>query len=140
MKLSQAVVVVLGIAFASQALLIPDNGRALSLPESAPIEQRHVLYNELERRKGGGGGAKGGGGGSSSGGKGGSGSSSGTSSGLDTARRSLLTCNQVAVLQDRPLATAAAPPALPPALVYVQRMARVENTTAAELQFHTKPD
>ena len=59
-----------------------------------------------------------------------------TSSGLDTARRSLLTCNH----QDRPLATAAAPPALPPALVYVQRMARVEDTTAAELQFHTKPD
>jgi uncharacterized membrane protein YgcG len=88
MKLFLLVVFVLGGALAALALLIPEDVRALSLPESAPIERRDLLYNELERRKGGGGGGKGGGSGggsSSSGGKGGSGSSSGSSFGLDTA-------------------------------------------------------
>lgn len=101
MKLFHVVVFALGSAIAVQALLIPENVRALSIPESAPIKQRHVLYNELERRKGGGGGGKGGGGGgggssgggSSSGGKGGSGSSSGNISGFGHYTRFLLTCN-----------------------------------------------
>jgi hypothetical protein len=65
MKLFQVVVFALGCVLAAQALLIPEDVRALSLPESSPIEQRDSLYNELERRKGGGGGGKGGGGSSS---------------------------------------------------------------------------
>ena len=73
MKLLQVVAFALGSALAAQALVVPESVRALSLPESASIEQRGLLYNELERRKGGGGGGKGGGG-SSSGSKGGSGS------------------------------------------------------------------
>src|SRR5579871_3384039 len=99
MKLFHVLVFVLESALAAQALLIPEDVRALSLSESTPIEQRELLYNELERRKGGGGGGKGGGGegggsssggSSSSGGKGGSGSSSGSgiSYGLAIARGS----------------------------------------------------
>jgi len=84
MKLSSVVLFVLGSALAAHALLIPENVRALSLPEFAPIEQRDVLYAELERRKGGGGGGGKGGGGGSSGSKGGSSGSSGSTSNLNT--------------------------------------------------------
>jgi len=138
MKFSQVVAFVLGSVLATQALLIPENVRALSLPESSPIEQRDLLYNELERRKGGGGG-----------GKGGSGTSSGSSSGSSThalgiTQKVVLTCNQAparkVVIQDHPPATAVAPPALRQGQVYLGRMAPVEDTTVVELQFHTKPD
>ena len=71
MKLLQVLAFALGSALVAQALVVPESVRALSLPESASLKQRGLLYNELERRKGGGGGGKGG---SSSGGKGGSGS------------------------------------------------------------------